>query len=297
MHTINIYKYSNIQNTDLRLASVKDYEKAERKMNEFEKDMQEIPPKERLPYFRLQTEEFSRLIAAPSPDVLVAVCPYCERKVWARIKHGVFTLNASFWVMEYDDGKTVTDDSKCGHLYAVDGALNLNDSPVPEKIKAFSFIRNKIYMGAEVPFVKPRILKREGVTAVISSVSIAEKYTGYPVTYFSKEYISQRDFMTGWAREEYCARDEMVSSATFVGERREPQEYDLTDWISQNKIRWIQEKNNEIVLNSNDDIYPYENLKGRRHPYVIQNGQIKDLPNSEDLQTKTSIETFMPGQG
>ncbi|HMY67852.1 MAG TPA: hypothetical protein PL163_14455 [Leptospiraceae bacterium] len=199
--------------------------------------------------------------------------------------------------MEYDDCKPVTDDSKCGHLYALDGALNLNENPVPEKIKAFSFIRNKIYMGAEVPFVKPRILKREGVTAVISSVNIAEKYTGYPVTYFSKEYISQSDFMTGWAREEYCARDEMVSSATFVGERREPQEYDLTDWISQNKIRWIQEKNNEIVLNSNDDIYPYENLKGRRHPYVIQNGQIKDLPNSEDLQTKTSIETFMPGQG
>ncbi|HMZ58031.1 MAG TPA: hypothetical protein PL048_04615 [Leptospiraceae bacterium] len=49
MHTINIYKYTNIQDASLRLASVKDYEKAERKMNEFERDIQEIPSKERLP--------------------------------------------------------------------------------------------------------------------------------------------------------------------------------------------------------------------------------------------------------
>ena len=292
----NIYKYSNIHD-DLKLKSVGDYEKAERKMAEFQKDMEEIPPKERFPYFRLQTEEFSRLIAAPSPDVLVAICPYCERKIWARIKHGVFTLNASFWVMEYDDGKTVTEDSKCEHLYVLDGALNLNENPVPEKIKAFSFIRHKIYMGAEVPFIKPRVLGREGVTAVISSVNIAEKYTGYPITYFSKEHISQGDFTTGWAREEYCARDAMVSSATFVGERKEPQEYELSGWISRSKVRWLLEKNNDIVLNSNDDIFPYGNLKGRRHPYIIENGGITDLPNSEEVETKTTLETFMPGQG
>lgn len=291
----NIYKYSGSGGT--RLTSVSEYEEAERKMTELERDIQSIPPKERIPYLGMQTEEFRRLIAVPSPDVLVAVCPYCERKVWARIKHGVFTLNASFWVMEYDDGKTVTDDSKCGHLYALDGALNLNENPVPEKIKAFSFIRHKIYMGAEIPFIKPRILEREGVIAVVSSVSIAEKYTGYPITYFSDRFIPQKDFMTGWAREEYCARDEMVSSATFKGERREPQEYDLSGWISRRKLRWILKKNNDIVLNSEYDPYPYAGLKGRQNPYIIENGKVTDLPNPEEIQTKTTLETFMPGQG
>lgn len=294
--TKNIYRYSNLNNDDLKLTNIAEYEEAMKKYLQLEKDIQEIPIKERIAYFHLRTSEFSKLIAAPSPDVLVAICPYCDRKIWARIKSGVFTLCASFWVMEYDDGKTVTEDSKCEHLFVMDGALNLNNQPIPEKISAYSFVRHKIYMGAEIPFVKPRILEIEGVIAVIHSVSIADKYTGYPITYFTRNHISQNDFATGWAREEYVARDQIVSSATFTGERSEPQDYDLKKWIDNNKIRWLVEDNGELTLNSENHNYPYNNLSGRKNPYFIENGVVTDIPNSKQVKTKTTLETFMPGQ-
>lgn len=292
----NIYRYTNLKKDQTKLTSIEEYEEAMKKVLQLGKEIQEIPVKERIPYFHLQTMEFSNLIAAPSPDVLVAICPYCARKIWARIKHGVFTLCASFWVMEYDDGKTVTDDSKCEHLFVMDGALNLNNQPVPEKISAFSFVRTKIYMGAEIPFVKPRLLEKDGVIAVIHSISIAGKYIGYPITYFTKNYISQNEFATGWAREEYVARDQTVSSATFVGERAEPQEYDLEKWIERKKIRWLIEDKEDLALNSENHIYPYYNISGRRNPYLIEKGEVKDIPNALEVKTKTTLETFMPGQ-
>jgi|JI9StandDraft_1071089.scaffolds.fasta_scaffold44707_2 hypothetical protein len=292
----NIYRYTNLKDESLKLSSIQEYEEAEKKVSQLDKEIGEITVKERIPFYHLRTQEFSRLIAAPSPDVLVAICPYCARKIWARIKHGVFTLNASFWVMEYDDGKTVTDDSKCEHLFVMDGALNLNNQPIPEKISAFSFIRHKIYMGAEVPFIKPRILDKEGVIAVIHSVSIAEKYIGFPVTYFSKNFISQSEFATGWAREEYVARDQIVSSATFVGERREPQEYDLEKWIEQKKVLWLVEDKDDLLLNKETDLYPYHQIAGRRNPFLLQDGKVIEIPNVEEVITKTTLETFMPGQ-
>ena len=96
----NIYRYTNLKDESLKLSSIQEYEEAEKKVSQLDKEIGEITVKERIPFYHLRTQEFSRLIAAPSPDVLVAICPYCARKIWARIKHGVFTLNASFWVME-----------------------------------------------------------------------------------------------------------------------------------------------------------------------------------------------------
>ncbi len=291
----NIYRYTNLKDEKLKLTSIQEYEEAMDKVSKLGKEIQEIPIKERIPYYHMQTNEFSKLIAAPSPDVLVAICPYCSRKIWARIKNGVFTLCASFWVMEYDDGKTVTDDSKCEHLFVMDGALNLNNQPIPEKISAFSFVRSKIYMGSEVPFIKPRLLEIDGVIAVIHSIIIANKYNGFPITYFTKNFISQSDFATGWAREEYVARDQMVSSASFIGERLEPQDYDLEKWVDRKKIRWLVEDNNDLSLNTEDSIYPYRNISGRRNPYFMEKGEVIDLPNVSEVKTKTTLETFMPG--
>ncbi len=212
------------------------------------------------------------------------------------MKNGIFTLNSWFWVMEYDNGKTVTADSICEHLYLVDGALNLNNKPIPEKIQPFSFIRDKIYMGAEVPFVKPRILSKNDVVSVIHSFEIAEKYTGYPITYFTKSPISQKDFGTGWAREEYCDRDEILLEATFSGKRKEPHYYDLEEWIQSNKLLWLIEKDGQLLLNNSGDNFPYKNLFGRKNPFHVQNGKIIDLPNPTEEILETNIETFMPGQ-
>ncbi|HNI90084.1 MAG TPA: hypothetical protein PKX55_18170, partial [Leptospiraceae bacterium] len=264
--------------------------------SEIRSQIQNLKPIERISYLNKISQEFGRRIALPCPDVLVAICPYCSRKIWARIRNGLFTLCASFWILESDDGKWVTEDSKCQHFFLLDGALHLNSKPIPEKLTAYGFVRNKIYMGAEVPFIKPRILKKEGVIAVIHSIAIGNGYTGYPITYFTKEKISQSEFAMGWAREEYSAKDELVSNATFTGVRFEPQDYDLEKWIQLDKIKWIISQKEDFCLNNPKDFFPYLNLEGRKNPYTIQNGRILDLPNSTQIEGSANLETFMPGQ-
>ena len=164
------------------------------------------------------------------------------------------------------------------------------------KKKNYSWLKNLSSYEKFLLFIKPRILDKEGVIAVIHSVFIAEKYTGFPVTYFSKNFISQSEFATGWAREEYVARDQIVSSATLVGERTEPQEYDLEKWIDQKKVRWLVEDKDDLLLNNETDLYPYHQIAGRRNPYLMQDGKVIDIPNVEEVITKTTLETFMPGQ-
>lgn len=297
---MNQFRYSPDVDVKARFLTVQDYENAVTAFyqwkTEADEELMKIPPKERFPYYDKETQKYTSMISGPCPDVLIAICPMCERNVYARMRSGLFTLNSWFWVMEYDNGKTVTDDSICEHLFLVDGALNLNNKPVPEKIKPYSFIREKIYMGAEVPFIKPRILSKEGVIAVFHSITIAEKYTAYPVTYFSKFPIPQREFGTGWAREEYCARSEIMSEVTFSGSRKEPQDYDFEPWVKSGKIQWLVLQKNEFVLNSPQESMPYANLTGRRNPYIVKEGKILDLPNATHDMAETAIETFMPGQ-
>ncbi len=293
----NHYRYSTSELEKNRIRTIEEYEETYKKLLEMDDKGKETPsPTERIAHYHKVTSEFGRTITSRSPEVLIAICPYCSRKVWARIRHGIFTLNASFWVMDYDDGKPVSKDSICEHLVFVDGALNLNGKSILEKIHAYSFMNSKIYMGAEVPFIKPRMLEKESMVAILHSFTIAEKYTAFPVTYFSKIKVPQREFATGWARQEYCARDELMSEVTFSGKRKEPQDYNLSRWVTQNKIGWLTEKNEEIELSFAPDIFPYEKIEGRMHPFFIQDGKVIDLPNPQKEEISTVIETFMPGQ-
>ena len=295
----NQYRYDESIETHSQITTVQAYELAETKFNawkaETEGRIAQLPPVERFPYYYKITAKYGEMVAGLCPDVLVSICPYCGRNVWARMRNGLFTLNSWFWVMEYDNGKTVTDDSLCEHLFLVDGALGLNSQPVLAKIKPYSFVREKIYMGAEVPFVKPRILDKPGVIGVLHSVPVAGKYTGYPVTYFTKTPIRQSEFGTGWSREESCARDDMVSEATFSGSRQEIQIYDVEPYALSGKLKWLVQKENELVLNHSASEFPYGKIQGRKNPYIIKNGTVTDLPNPTKEILQTTIETFMPG--
>lgn len=296
----NIYRYSEGISDSEKIKSLSDYLNREEGFKNYESEIrfqiQSLKPIEQISYLHKITQEFSLRLAMPSPDVLVAICPYCARKIWAKIRNGLFTLSASFWILESDDGKWVTEDSKCKHFYLLDGALHLNSKPIPKKLNAYGFVRNKIYMGAEVPFIKPRILKKEGVIAVIHSIQIGNGHIGYPITYFTKEKILQSEFAMGWAREEYSAKDELVSNATFTGVRFEPQDYDLEKWIQLDKIKWLVERNESISLNEKKDFSLYLKIDGRQHPYNIQNGKIIDLKNTNEIIQTTNLETFLPGQ-
>ena len=64
----NIYRYTNLKDESLKLRSIQEYEEAEKKVSQLDKEIGEIPVKERIPFYHLRTQEFSKLIGViPAP--------------------------------------------------------------------------------------------------------------------------------------------------------------------------------------------------------------------------------------
>lgn len=210
------------------------------------------------------------------PNVLISICPYCHTFIWMGV--GIFSLRDEFWYRIYSNGREeVTTSSQCEHLFCVDGALNLNNHNPTEVYAPITASRNYIYMGAEVPFIKPRLLSLPTMIAVIHSFPVADIYTAYPVVYYTEQHPSQEKFSLGWGRTEYVDSYQSDKSVTFSGKRSDVQEYHLQKWIIQKKVLWV-EPESETTLCGGDNIsFPYDNLLGYRNPYAIENGRRKSL--------------------
>jgi len=221
---------------------------------------------------KLTYEFMARLL----PQVLISQCPYCNKQIWQQV--GIFSLRDDFWYYEASSGRDVSEDSLCPHLFCVDGALNLNGHEPVDAVGG-SYIRQKITMAAEVPFIKPRVLNLPTMIAVIHAIPVAEYYTAYPIVYFAKQQPPQAEFCIPWAREELVARDEVVGEGTFSGQRADAQVYDLTEWLARGKVRWLDPETEAAVKVGQIQDFPYKNVIGRQHPYRLEHGQIYDLPD------------------
>jgi len=171
------------------------------------------------------------------PYVLIARCPFCNAEIWQRAM--VFSLEDEFWYRDYGDGyEDIFEPEKCPHLFCVDGALNLNGfqpSEVKGSTESAYTQKYHILMAAEVPFIKPRVLQIPSMVAVIHSLSVADKYTAYPVVYFVEERpprFHDSNFCVPWAREYYIKHHDMYN---FSGRCSDAQEYDLTRGLTKDR--------------------------------------------------------------
>jgi hypothetical protein len=225
--------------------------------------------------------------ARRKPLVLISRCPYCEAPIWTKV--GVFSLIDKFWYFEDDCGRDwVLDEFPCPHLFCVDGALNLNGH-VPEEVQSPgpNPLNDAIWMAAEVPFVKPRVLKMRTMVAVVNSFPVAEKYTAYPIAYFTKRQPAREKFCIGWARQAYFDRYEPREAKTvFTGRREDVQDYELGKWVERKKLFWLDPDDEEHPLVRGPvEAFPYGNVQGRRNPYTIKAGRVHDRPNpTEDTK-------------
>ena len=293
----NIYLYPHLHSGDKPIETVTEYEEALAEYKKFESTKSSLSKEEQMDFWKKEIELRGKLIHRRSPVVLVAICPFCDKKVYANLKSGVFSLDENFWLLDYDDAKNAYYETICTHLFAIDGALHLQNNPPPVELKGFKSMRFKITMASEVPFSKPRILNKEGVIAVIHSISIAEKYIGYSVSYFSPNKISQNEFCIGWARQEYVDHLDGISNATFSGKRSDKHDYELLPWVKKEKLFWLEGNVDTIHLAKHEKNFPYSNIQGRKHPYAIENGKITNYPDPKETPPKTEIETFMPSIG
>lgn len=222
------------------------------------------------------------------PYVLISICPFCGREIWQKAM--VFSLKDDFWYLTYTDGKDVHESSLCPHLFCVDGALNLNGH-IPTEVTGavFSLISGNsvVHMAAEVPFIKPRVLNLPTITAVLHSLPVADKYTAYPIVYFAEEQPRIFEhFCIPWGRVEMVVHD---PNYVTTYRRQDVQVYELTEWVAQGKILWVNPDNETELLSAPNYHFPYVGVNGRCHPYLIENGQVQDLP--DPVETAPIVET------
>lgn len=210
------------------------------------------------------------------PWVLVARCPFCSSPIWMQV--GIFSLASGFWFRAYSDGRDeVWEETICAHFFFVDGALNLNGHR-PTEAKPWHPSRERdmrawhyIWMAAEVPFVLPRVLALPGMRAVLHDFPIADgKYAAYPITYFTEQRPPVEDFGIPWARKLYY---DTRSGYSTRGKRADQQDFDLERWAAQLFGLDASQPDYPVVPLAQLG-FPYRNLAGRKHPYVIREGRV-----------------------
>ncbi len=229
-----------------------------------------------------ETEQLKRQVDEANakvfnPWILVSRCPYCQKPTEQLAT--IVDLGRRVWYQQYEHGGDIRG---CRHLFCLDGALHLNGHQPPYiKYRApdANLYPNRINMAAEVPFIKPRVLNMPTMVAVIHSLLVEERYTAYWTAYFTQEQPSPERFCVGFARvgvEEIIPNG--IDDLCIHKVRREQQEYDLREWIEQEKVFWIDpdDEKNSIVQGKVED-FPYHNIPGRKHPYTIEKGEVKDI--------------------
>lgn len=257
------------------------YEELEHRVHNLLDKSEELSPHllEQLHLLKAQAEGVMYEFLRRQPFVLGSRCPYCGVAMWMNV--GIFSLVDEFWYHEGSNGRDeVLKESRCPHLFCVDGALSLNGYQPSETLDMIKKATNSggITMASEVPFVKPRVLNLPTILAVVHSFPVAERYTAYPIVYFAEQQPDQMDFCIGWARIEYIDREKQTGG-TFIGKRSDVQDYDLLKWVRQGKLFWLDPTDEEHPLvRGPAEAFPYGNVPGRRYPYTIKDGQVRDLP-------------------
>lgn len=231
-----------------------------------------------------------------TPLVLISICPYCGTEIWQ--KTGVFSLLDQFWYHWSRNGRQVNKKSRCPHLFCVDGALNLHGHQPTEQGQAITTVgETSIPMAAGVPFVKPRVLNLHTMRVVIHSIPVAGRYTAYPVVYFAeRQPMEHIDFCIPWASTAFDGWHPYRNGRQigFIGKRTDRQDYDLTKWIQSEKLLWVDPVTEDKLVGGPVEAFPYARVRGRRHPYYIEEGKVYDLPNPEGGEPEIILGDLVP---
>lgn len=164
-----------------------------------------------------------------------------------------------------------------GFWWELDGPDRLRDEPLPLTWYAFhGAMRLKrpyednpftVKVGPTAPFVVPRLLQRPNVVAVISTVRIGLRHTGWLTVYFAPWPDPPPGLrINEWARNSYRFR---IDPGPFSwGESLDfPPEwdFDLRPWIGAGKVLWTPPDSPGAVARSDIEC-PYLNLRRRRDP-------------------------------
>lgn len=127
--------------------------------------------------------------------------------------------------------------------------------------------------GPGAPFVVPRLLAREGVRAVISSLPIG-RHSGYVIVYFADPVPDDLERFNDWGTDFYqfeSDTDRMGWNQGSAGAA--DHDFDLEKYLTSGQLMWIAPGDASLELRSGAGNCPYTGLKGSRLQQLVQDGE------------------------
>jgi hypothetical protein len=127
--------------------------------------------------------------------------------------------------------------------------------------------------GPEAPYLVPRLLEREEIKAVVSSISVA-RHQAYPVFYFA-DPIPKMDRVNNWGANHYTHLDGRGLLWPIAAEPAPHElDFELERWIRAGKLLWIAPGDRNLALRGDVSLCPYLGLPGRRSRLCVQEGKV-----------------------
>jgi hypothetical protein len=207
-------------------------------------------------------DDFDVEYAALLPEIAVSRCPHSGQVVTWPID--VVDLDGWFW--DYDNPIRRTPALPRTWL-AMSGALRLN-GPVARA-------RFLCRPGPAAPYVVPRILRADGVLAVVSQIEVGP-HIGWPITYFGPKPPGVKLENT-WGACEYDVFDDDGSWLGWNAKTPWPAEYDfdLEPWLRSGKLFWIAPADRAGTLREGVRGCPYLGIDGPREAALIRDGVVR----------------------
>ncbi len=155
----------------------------------------------------------------------------------------------------------------CEHFLVFLGALDLHGRR-PSEVTVWS-----VLPGPGAPFVIPRLLGIEGVRAVVSTVPIASRDTGYLVAYFGAEPVPEPDLHQEWRKQSWLIHD-AEGNAVATEVVNDPWDFDLPPRIRDGEVLWIAPRDGALALHA-ELPSPYDAPTGARKKQMLMRGEVK----------------------
>ncbi len=194
---------------------------------------------------------------ASLPRPAVARCPFTD----VVVHHSVDTggLDGPWWDYGWPQRPVETLPPT---FFAFTGALRLG-APLPD-------LERLAKPGPEAPFVVPRLLRAEGMRAVLSSLSVAG-WPAWTITYFVRQAPAIERF-NDWGAPRYWLDGGLGVEWDSMTEDAEPLDFELAPWIDRGALLWIAPGDGDARLQSTTVGCPYLGLPGRRTFLRVQAG-------------------------
>lgn len=210
----------------------------------------------------LQQEEEDLLLeyAEILPRQTVSRCPICGEEL--RVAIDLAGFDGPWWWTTCP--VDLPQHHACEHFQVFLGAVNLRGRE-PEEVT------EPVLAGPGAPFVVDRLMKMDGVKAVLSRLVTEAGDHVYLISYFSEQPIDDTELHQEFRLESYALLDD-EGQPEFAEYKFDPWNFELAPWFESGSLLWIAPGDEDFVVRSGAG-NPYEGLEGTPMKQVLEYGE------------------------